>query len=108
MCDAIGFHKISKFSRLKEGLLSDTRVTDRVSNAKMVLILSVVCEAEVELTTKTLGHLEKRWLLLIITTSTTGHDQYVAFPRVVGYHPWVCLGYWWIRPHCTTLLTAAC
>ena len=59
MCNAIGFYKISKFSRWKEGLLSDTRVTDGVSNAKMVLNLSVVCEAEMELTTKTLGHLKK-------------------------------------------------
>ena len=59
MCDAICFYKILNLSRWKEGPLSDTRVTDRMSNAKMVLNLSVVCEAEVELTTKTLGHLEK-------------------------------------------------
>ena len=59
--------------------MSDTRVT---GNAKIVLSLSIVGEAEVELTTNTSGHFEKALTVTSsnVTTSFIEHDQCAISP----------------------------
>ena len=59
MCNTIIFHKSTKLGRSKWWVIvCYTSVSGRPRVANIVHNLSMVCEADVELTTNTFGHLE--------------------------------------------------
>ena len=65
----------------KGGPLSDTRVTGKPCVASTVCNLSIVCDADVELATKTSGHFDNASTITNKESFPTGHDPRVCVPK---------------------------